>query len=60
MIAAAAIAVLNLRILGQFFPEVYAPPFWPQMADHLAWGASLGAVLAQRSRQRPPATRTFE
>ena len=60
MIAAAGIAVLDLRILGQFFPAVYALPFWPQMADHLAWGASLGAMLAQRSRQRPPASRSFD
>ena len=47
------IALLDLRVIAPlFFPEVYALPFWPQFADHLAFGATLGAVLQWRFRQR--------
>lgn len=48
--ALAAIAVLDLRVIGPLFPEIYALPFWPQFADHLAFGAVLGAVLQWRRR----------
>jgi hypothetical protein len=51
LVAAAAIAVLDLRIIAPaFFPEVAALSFWPQMADHLMWGACLGLVLEYRWR----------
>ena len=51
--ALAGIAVLDLRVIAPlFFPEVYALPFWPQLADHLAFGATLGAVLQWRFHQR--------
>ena len=30
------------------FPEVAALAFWPQMADHLMWGACVGVVLQVR------------
>jgi len=52
LVAAAGIAVLDLRVLGRLFPEVYALPFWPQFADHLAWGTTLGAALSWRFRTR--------
>jgi hypothetical protein len=52
VIAAAAIAVLDLRIIGPLFPEVHELPFWPQFADHLAWGATVGAVLRWRFKVR--------
>ena len=48
--ALAIIAVLDLRGIGPLFPEVYALPYWPQFADHLAFGAVLGAVLQWRRR----------
>jgi len=48
--ALAAIAVVDLRVIGRLFPEIYALPFWPQFADHLAFGAVLGAVLERRRR----------
>lgn len=54
--ALAAIAVLDLRIIGRLFPEIYALPFWPQFADHLAFGAVLGAVLEWRHRGSRTAT----
>jgi hypothetical protein len=52
MLAAAAIAVLDLRMIGRLFPEVYALPFWPQLADHLAWGAAFGVALWWNTRRR--------
>jgi hypothetical protein len=48
VVAASAIAVLDLRIIGRLFPEIFALPFWPQFADHLAWGLTVGAVLDWR------------
>ena len=51
--ALAGIAVLDLRVIAPlFFPEVYALPFWAQFADHIAFGAALGAVLQWRFHQR--------
>jgi hypothetical protein len=51
VLAAAAIAVLDLRIIAPaFFPEIAALAFWPQFADHLMWGACAGVVLQYRSR----------
>ena len=50
--AAIAIGVLDLRVIAPLmFPEVARLAFWPQMADHVMWGASLGAALAWRRRQ---------
>ena len=47
--AAAAIALLDLRVIAPvFFPEVAALAFWPQFADHLAWGACIGVTLEIR------------
>lgn len=55
LLAAAAIAVLDLKVLAPlFFPAVAALDFWPQFADHLAWGASYSVGL---SLARPRATR---
>jgi hypothetical protein len=51
-LAAAAIAVLDLRVIGRLFPEIHALPFWPQFADHLAWGLTVGAVLERRLHRR--------
>lgn len=52
LIAAALIALLDLRVIGPAFPEVYALPFWPQFADHLAWGGAFGIALDWRMRRR--------
>ena len=55
MIAAVSIGLLDLGVMARLlFPEVYALPFWPQMADHVAWGAVLGVVHAFRHARRPP------
>ncbi|MGQ0654420.1 MAG: hypothetical protein ACT4P4_19500 [Betaproteobacteria bacterium] len=51
--AAATIALLDLRVIAPFmFAEVARLPFWPQFADHLMWGASLGATLTWRRGAR--------
>lgn len=50
---AAAVAMLDLQLIApRLFPEVAALAFWPQFADHLAWGALLGGMLAWRKRRR--------
>jgi hypothetical protein len=55
MAAAAAIGILDLRVIAPlFFPGVAALAFWPQMADHLMWGACFGLVLQRRLRLDPP------
>jgi hypothetical protein len=49
----AAIGVLDLRLIAPLsFPPVAALAFWPQMADHLMWGACLGGTLQWLSRGR--------
>jgi hypothetical protein len=52
LVASAGIAVLDLRVIGRVFPEIHALAFWPQFADHLAYGAVVGAVLQWRWRRR--------
>ncbi|AKJ30163.1 hypothetical protein [Caldimonas brevitalea] len=48
-LGAAAVAWLDLRIIAPLaFPSVAALQFWPQVADHLAWGALLGGTLQFR------------
>lgn len=52
IVALACIAVLDLHGIGRLFPEICALPFWPQFADHMAFGAILGSVLAYRRERR--------
>jgi hypothetical protein len=42
------IAALDLGIGARRFPRVRALPLLPQVADHVAYGASVGFVLARR------------
>ena len=46
------IAILDLLIIGQFFPMIKALPFLPQLIDHLAFGAIVGTVLFLRHKKR--------
>ena len=56
VLAAALIALLDLRVIAPlFFPEVAALAFWPQFADHLMWGLSVGLALHWRRRRRATA-----
>jgi hypothetical protein len=48
--AGLAIAALDLGVVGRRFRRVRALPLLPQVADHLAYGATVGYVLALRRR----------
>lgn len=51
LLASVAIALLDLRLIAPaFFPEVAALAFWPQLADHLMWGACVGLTFQYRRR----------
>lgn len=45
--AGAAIAALDLGVVGRRLPHIRALPVLPQVADHLAYGAVVGAVLGR-------------
>lgn len=44
--AGVAIAVLDLGVFGSRHPRISRLPVAPQVLDHLAYGATVGAVLA--------------
>ncbi len=46
-----SIAVLDLLVIGQTIPVMRDLPFLPQLADHLAFGGVVGAVVTWRGRQ---------
>ena len=48
-VAGLGIAALDLGLLGRRFPLIRALPVGPQWADHVAFGALVGAVVAARS-----------
>ena len=50
----AAIAALDLGVLARRFPAVRALPQGPQWADHVAFGAVVGAATRPSSRRPPP------
>ena len=52
LVAGAAIAALDLGVVGRHVPAIRALPQLPQWADHLAFGAVLGAVLDAREAVR--------
>lgn len=47
--AGVAIAALDLLVIGRRFARVRALPFGPQLADHVAYGAAVGFVLAREA-----------
>jgi hypothetical protein len=47
-VAGLGIAALDLGLVGRRLPRVRALPLAPQVADHLAYGLIVGAVLARR------------
>jgi hypothetical protein len=49
-LAGLAIAALDLGVAGRAFPRIRALPVAPQIADHLAYGATVGYVLGRRRR----------
>jgi hypothetical protein len=48
--AGVGIAALDLGVVGRLFPRIRALPVLPQLADHIAYGATVGYVLALRRR----------
>lgn len=50
--AGLAIAALDLGVLARPFPRLHVLPLAPQFADHAAYGAVVGAVLARRRARR--------
>jgi len=46
--AGLAIAALDLGVVGRRFPRIRALPVAPQIADHLAYGVTVAAVLRRR------------
>jgi hypothetical protein len=49
-LAGLAIAALDLGVLGRRVPRIRALPLLPQVLDHVAYGATVGAVLSARRR----------
>jgi hypothetical protein len=50
--AGLVIAALDLGTVGRRNPRVRALPLLPQLADHVAYGATVGAVVARRRGRR--------
>jgi hypothetical protein len=51
LLAAVLIALLDLRLIAPlFFPRIASLDFWPQLADHLMWGATLAIALDWRRK----------
>jgi hypothetical protein len=48
--AGLAIAALDLGLERRAFPRIRALPLLPQLADHAAYGLTVGFVLARRRR----------
>jgi hypothetical protein len=51
-LAGLGIAALDLGIIGRRYPRIRALPQLPQVADHVAYGATAGAVLGRRRGRR--------
>ena len=53
-LAGLGIAALDLGLIGRRLPRIRALAQPPQVADHLAYGAAVGAVLHLRRVRRAP------
>ena len=51
-LAGLAIAALDLGLIGRRFPRIAALPQAPQVADHVAFGLAVAAVVGRRRAQR--------
>jgi hypothetical protein len=51
VVAGVAIAALDLGVVGRRHARISALPVLPQLADHVAFGAVVGAALARDRRQ---------
>jgi hypothetical protein len=50
-LAGLVIAGVDLGVLARRWPRIRALPRWPQVADHVAYGALVGAVLSRTGRR---------
>jgi hypothetical protein len=50
--AGLAVATLDLGVVGRLLPRIRELPLAPQLADHVAYGAIVGAVLRRRAATR--------
>ena len=50
--AGLAIAAVDLGLIGRRLPAIRPLDPWPQLLDHVAYGAVVGAVLGRLSRRR--------
>jgi len=50
--AGLAIAALDLGVVGRRLPRIRALPLWSQVADHVAYGVVVAAIVARRQRSR--------
>jgi hypothetical protein len=51
-LAGLVIAGLDLGVLGRRWPRIRALPTLPQVADHITFGALVGAVISRVGRRR--------
>jgi len=51
-VAAVAIAVLDLLLIGRMFASIKTLPFLPQLFDHIVFGIVAAIVISQRRRAR--------
>jgi hypothetical protein len=51
-LAGMVIAGIDLGVLGRRWPSIRALPLGPQVADHVAFGALVGAVVSRAGRRR--------
>jgi hypothetical protein len=56
--AGLVIAGIDLGVLGRRWPRIRALPLLPQIADHVAYGALVGAVLSRAAHPAAPPART--
>jgi hypothetical protein len=51
-LAGLAIGAVDLSLAARVFPRIHALPLLPQLADHAAYGAVAGHVLARARAER--------
>ncbi|MDP9067305.1 MAG: hypothetical protein M3N53_03015 [Actinomycetota bacterium] len=52
VLAGTGIGVFDLLVIGRRWPRIRDLPFAPQLADHVAFGLTVGVVLRRRHRAR--------
>lgn len=52
-VAGLVIAAVDLGFVGRRFPRIRALPMLPQVADHVAYGLTVGWVLTRRRARKP-------